>query len=255
MNSLYENDNQAWTSASTSLEIGSEEIHLWRVRLDGVGYQDERLAAVLSGEEQDRAQRFRFDQHRNRFIRSHGISRLILAKYTSVDPSELTFDTGTHGKPFLVSVYHPLLRFNLSHSGDLMILGLAVAREIGVDVEVINDQVEWKQIAANYFNEYELKGIDSIPAGKQQLQAFYRVWTIKEAYLKARGDGLPGGLDRVVVNLEPSHPEIFISLPGGEIEKRRWQAITFSPATGACGAVVAQRSQLPYKLIQYNWSA
>ena len=254
MNSLYENEDQAWPSPTTFPKISSDQIHLWRVRLDGVGYQDERLAAVLSVEEQERAQRFRFDQHRFRFIRTHAITRMILAKYTSVDPSLLTFASGPRGKPFLAPDQHQHLRFNLSHSGDLMVLGIAVDHELGVDVEVINDQVEWRQVAVNYFNQYELEGITSIPTRNQQLITFYRVWTIKEAYLKARGDGLTAGLDGVVVNLEPTDPDIFLQLPGGEKEKRRWQVSTFRPAAGACGAVVVQRSQLPLRLIQYNWT-
>ncbi len=107
--------------------------------------------------------------------------------------------------------------------------------------------VEWKQIAVNFFNAGEMEGIASLPTKIEQLRAFYRVWTLKEAYLKANGDGLAGGLDQVVVNLDPDDPELFLAFPGGENEKRRWQAVTFRPAAGACGALVAQRGQITFQ--------
>ena len=243
-----------WNFLNTVPKIVPDQVHLWRVRLDGVGYQDERLTAVLSAEERIRAFRFHFDRHRDRFIRTHGISRMILAKYTGIEPEKLEFGLGLRGKPYIAPVQNRLLRFNLSHSGDLMILAIAMNLELGVDVELINTQLEWSQIAANYFNEYEMQAIAGLPTKIDQLRAFYRVWTIKEAYLKARGDGMIGGLDKVVINLAQGAPEIFLALPGGEDEKRRWQAKLFRPATGACGAVVAQQGQSPIELIQYDWA-
>jgi 4'-phosphopantetheinyl transferase len=254
MSQFREPENPIWNSPDPNPEILPNQVHLWRVRLDGVGYRDERLAAVLSAEEQERAQRFHFDQHRQRFIRTHGILREILAKYTRIDPARLAFATGSHGKPFLIPDQPYMPRFNLSHSGDLMVLGVAVDLELGVDVEIINDRVEWKHVAADFFNPEEIVGIASLPTLIEQLKAFYRVWTLKEAYLKARRDGLAGGLDRVVVNLDPGKPELFLAFPGGENEKRRWQANTFRPAAGACGALVAQRGQSTFNIIQYNWT-
>lgn len=245
--------NLTWNTAQYPPDILPDQVHVWRIRLDGVENRDEDLTAVLSAEERERALRFHFDQHRSRFIRTHGILRIILSKYTGVEVEKLTFGAGSHGKPFLEADQNREIRFNLSHSGDLMILGIAKDRELGVDVELINEKVEWQQIAVNYFNAYEMEKISCLPDWAEQLRAFYRVWTMKEAYLKARGDGLAGGLDKAVVNLEPDNLDIFLSLPGGEDEKRRWQVITFHPATGACGAVVALKGQMPVKLIQYDW--
>ncbi len=244
---------QTWNTSKFTSDILPDQIHLWRIRLDGAGNRDEELTEVLSAEEHERALRFHFDQHRNRFIRTHGILRLIFSKYTGIDAGKLTFGAGSQGKPFLESAHNRDIRFNLSHSGDLMILGIAISRELGVDVEVINEKVEWQQIAASYFNAYEMEKISRLTGRSEQLRAFYRVWTMKEAYLKALGDGLAGGLDKAVVNLEPNNQDIFLSLPGGEHEKRRWQVITFYPAAGACGAVVTFRDQTPIKLIQYDW--
>ncbi len=253
MSQPTEPENPTWNPSTNRPELLPNQVHLWRVRLDGVGYQDEHLAEVLSAEEQGRAQRFQFDQHRQRFIRTHAISRMILSKYTGIDPARLVFGAGARGKPFLV-YERSVPYFNLSHSGDLMILGIADDLGLGVDVEIINNQLEWKQIAANFFDAAEMKGIASLSTQIEQLRAFYRVWTLKEAYLKARGDGLAGGLDQVVVNLEPRNPELFLAFGGGENEKRRWQAITFRPAAGACGALVAQRGQIPFKVVQVDWT-
>ncbi len=125
-----EPENSTWNPSNTRTELLPDQVHLWRVRLDGVGYQDERLAAVLSLEEHERAQRFHFDQHRQRFIRTHAISRMILAKYTGIDPARLVFGDGVRGKPFLAHE-HSVPCFNLSHSGDLMILGIADGSRTG----------------------------------------------------------------------------------------------------------------------------
>ena len=177
-------ENTAWVTPNTDPEIIPDQVHLWRVRLDGVGYQDEHLARVMSGEEQERAYRFYFDQHRQRFIRTHGICRMILAKYTGIEPAKLGFGIAARGKPFLQPGQNNQLRFNLSHSGDLMILGITLNLELGVDVEVFSDRVEWAQIASNYFNEVEMQGISGLPTQTERLRAFYRVWTIKKLILR-----------------------------------------------------------------------
>lgn len=228
------------------------EVHLWRVRLDGIGVDDAILWGFLSTEEQERASRFHFDLHRQRFLRTHAFNRRLLAHYTSIPAGELEIRSLPEGKPTLAHSNGLDLRFNLSHSGDLMVLAIIRLVDVGVDVEVHSDRLDWHQIAASYFQDAELESLEKIEGDAARLAAFYRLWTMKEAYLKARGQGIAAGLRQTLVNPKSGFPPAFESLPGGENEIRRWQVFLFQPASGASGAVVIERGYEPYHILRYD---
>lgn len=238
-----------WMKSEIPPELDEGIIHLWRVRLDGVQGSDEDLWALLSPQEEQRARGFRLDQHRWRFVRSHALMRRILARYIGCAPADLKIEVGARGKPFLSPGQEARMRFNLSHSGDLMLFALALDADVGVDVEIINPQVEWRQVARPYFSDIEFEGLERIRSAEAQVDEFYRIWTLKEAYLKAVGDGLAGGLQTVVVNPDTHSPQPFVALPGSNNEERRWQVMSFRPVSGALGAVVIRREGLNFHLV------
>jgi 4'-phosphopantetheinyl transferase len=237
----------SWQPPPENPQIQPGEIHLWRAELNAPSAADWSL---LSPEEQQRAARFRFDLHRARFVRAHAITRLILASYTGIPPHQLQIEVNRFGKPFLANA----VRFNLSHSGGLMLLGVTAGLEIGVDVEIHAEDLDWRQIAANYFSPREIAIIEGPTQDGARQAEFYRLWTLKEAYLKASGQGLAGKLDQVEVQLGPEGELTFLSLPGGENEKHRWQVFVFKPASGASGAVVVEKSQTAIRLLPYYWA-
>ncbi len=246
-------DRLPWETPPRALELTTDQVHIWRVRLDGVENEDDRLWQTLSPQERERVQRFHFDQHRLRYLRAHGACRAILARYTGLAPEALRIEATPRGKPFLIDTHRLDLRFNLSHSGDWMVIGLACGREIGVDVELIARDIDWKAIASGYFHASEMRAIQDFAAPDVQVAAFYRVWTVKEAYLKAVGKGLAGGLDQVVVQVGPGLSAVFKELPGGENELRRWQVFSFQPAGGAVGAALVEKDSNPLQLTCYHW--
>jgi 4'-phosphopantetheinyl transferase len=229
-----------WRNPQSHTDLHPDEVQIWRARLDGMGGDDDRLWRLLSEEERHRANRFHFDQHRYRFLRSHGILRGVLAGYLGCAPQDLEFTSDQLGKPYLSYPPGIPIKFNLSHSGDLMVVGVALGRAIGVDVEVLSPNLEWYQIAKPYFHPNELEFIERTAGVEDRLSHFYRIWTMKEAYLKARGKGISADLELVEVDNQNLAAPAFVSLPEGEDKKHRWQVFSFKPATGACGTVVVE---------------
>ncbi len=161
--------------------------HVWVVPIQTL---EPRFHNVLSAEERERAARFRFDPDRERFLASHVALRQLVGTYMGVAAEAVQFREGPRGKPRVEGG----LEFNLSHSGDLALVGIARA-PVGVDIERIAPRKALMNIAARYFHTDETAWLESRGEG-ERLREFYRLWTMKEAFLKATGTGLAGGLDR-----------------------------------------------------------
>ncbi len=174
-----------------------DEVHIWRIDLAKPGNEQ-----LLSADERDRANRFRFAMHRNRYISGRATLRIILGRFAGTAPERLTFEYTQFGKPFLPD---SRIRFNLSHSEDLAVLAVTFDREIGVDVERIQQQKDLLDIAERFFAVPEREALRSLPVS-DRAAGFYRCWTRKEAYIKARGDGLSLDLNSFVVSLLPQEP-------------------------------------------------
>lgn len=179
--------------------LAAEEIHVWELRLDRPPAARERLLGWLSAAERERAARFRSDLHRNRFIAARGLLRQLLGGYTASDPAELRFVAGPYGKPRLQG---PGPQFNLSHSGGLAIYAFRAWAEVGVDVELLDPEVAATRVPEHFFAPAEVRHLRSLPAAIQP-RAFLECWTRKEAFIKARGDGLSLALDSFTVAFGP----------------------------------------------------
>jgi len=138
----------AWCNPPTNPSIASGEAHVWRIDLELPGADIDREFILLSADERDRANRFIFKKDRNRYIAARSALRRTLGRYLQDDPAELRFTYGSHGKPSLHSACNPQnLRFNLSHSGEVALIALAVATEVGIDVERIRENFSCLEIA------------------------------------------------------------------------------------------------------------
>lgn len=202
--------------------LGADEVHVWLVDLRAETEAARRLERTLSDDEIDRADRFRSPRDRHRFVVSHGALRQVIGRYLGVPPAAIRFDVGRRGKPSLdANGARAWLRFNLAHSGDLALCALAREREVGVDVEAVRDVPEMLAIAERYFAPGEVATLCAAPAGARR-ERFFALWTLKEAYVKARGDGLgvplasfdvskalqPGGASVVVDPNRPARYEL-----------------------------------------------
>jgi 4'-phosphopantetheinyl transferase len=174
--------------------ISGSSVHLWCVSLKGHSSDRAEYAHCLSKEEKERAGRFHFEEDRERYLISHGMLRRILASYVGKEPGSLCFMKSAMGKPELAPAPgEPMINFNLSHSAEMMLVGVSRDRRIGVDVELISPRIDLLRIAERYFTAEETAFIRAAPAD-QQGESFITLWTYKEAYLKAVGCGLSGGL-------------------------------------------------------------
>jgi 4'-phosphopantetheinyl transferase len=170
--------------------LEADEVHVWRVALDQENPRD--LAGLLSSAERATAARFMFTRDQDRYIVSHAALRSILARYLRAKPSMLCFTQGPQEKPRLAGVTG--VSFNLAHSGDRALIGVAFGREVGIDVEQFRDADDLEALAASCFAGSELAAWRGLPTAARK-SAFFLTWTRKEAYLKARGDGLARPLD------------------------------------------------------------
>lgn len=179
-------------SDSKAPSLSGKDIHVWCVSLDLSERTIQTLQEHLSDDEQKRKKAFYFQEHRRRYIAARGLLRTLLGHYLDCHPAHLEFSYSERGKPKLKTFHHEKkLCFNLSHSNELALYAVSYERSIGVDIEYIEHVREVEQLAQSFFfpGEYEL--ISSLPEALKS-EAFYNIWTCKEAYLKARGEGLSG---------------------------------------------------------------
>jgi 4'-phosphopantetheinyl transferase len=230
--------SSAWGPAPTGVELLAEEVHVWRVSLEGSGASDEPRLAVLSTAERDRATRFRFEADRARFVRSHAALRTILAAYMAAAPSELVFGEGRHGKPFLESPTGAL-RFSLSHSGDLALVAVAGGREVGVDLERVRPVSDMAGIAARFFSPAEQQALEQV-APADRLRAFFATWVLKEAYLKGCGDGLLRQLSAFDVTIGGDEPARLLAARDRPGDEARWTLRCLDPGASYVAALAAE---------------
>lgn len=181
--------------AAGLLRLPPQEVHIWGVQLDIQTRHD--FERCLSGDEVDRANRFHRFHDRRRYAVTRSFLRVILSRYVDIPPRNLRFTYGPFGKPALsdspAATYHDI-RFNVAHSGPYAIFAVANGREIGIDLEEVARLGDIDHLAERFFSRSEVNQLRLSPPDTQ-LQSFFRCWTRKEAYVKARGSGLSHPLE------------------------------------------------------------
>ncbi|MFQ5767940.1 MAG: 4'-phosphopantetheinyl transferase family protein, partial [Acidobacteriota bacterium] len=202
-----EKDEQNWAAASGRLSLGPDRVDVWRIRAHPSWGSRAFRMALLSAGERERAGRFVSSRVREAFILAHGALRLILSRYLGVAPGDLRFGALENGKPVLAGRDGPgSLEFNLSHTDGCALLAVASDRSVGLDVERIRGRLDPLDLARRFFAPGETKQLRILKPGGERRQAFFRCWTLKEAYLKLKGEGLPSGLHRFEVEFPPGGP-------------------------------------------------
>jgi 4'-phosphopantetheinyl transferase len=229
--------DRSWTIPSAHPSFSANKVHVWRASLDrpAVDY-----AMLLSSDEQVRADRFRFEQERRRFIVGRGTLRIILGRYLNSPPEKIKFAYRANGKPALSDeLLPPELRFNLSHSEDVALLAVVQNREVGIDLETLRPKVDVVKLANQFFSPVERAELEALPSDKQ-LASFFSGWTRKEAYLKARGEGMTYPLDQFSVSMDCDKPARLLDVKDDPRELTRWSFHTLAPAPGYTGALVVE---------------
>jgi 4'-phosphopantetheinyl transferase len=214
----------------------------------------DELAASLSPDERDRAGAFVRERDRRHFTVGRGVLRAILSRYAGIPPKQVRFCYGPHGKPALDEAHGgQTLRFNLAHSHDLALYAVTRGREIGVDLEWVGRPVpDAATIAEHYFSAAERARLRALPELLRH-EAFYNCWTRKEAYLKARGEGLSLPLDQFDVSLAPGEPAALLSSHGDPGEVVRWTLWALIPGPGYVAALAVEGGD--WQLECWDWEA
>lgn len=180
---------------------------LWRVRLDRETAAPE-LKRLLAPDEVARMNQYRDERDRNRYAICRGALRQLLGRYLGVSGEHISIGYAPHGKPQIENPSeHPVLNFNISHSGGLALMAFSLDRQVGIDLEQIRPDVDFAAVARVFLSPSELASF-CLQSGEDKIDAFYRYWVCKEAYLKARGTGLTLSPRTFSVSISGESPSI-----------------------------------------------
>lgn len=192
-----------WARAAQHPALAPDEVHVWCAPLDQPSHVLARFRGLLSEDERARAGRYHFEKDARHFVAGRGFLRTLLGRYLRRPPEALDFRANAYGKPSLAD--GGPLNFNLSHSHGLALYAFTLARAVGVDIEHMRADVDCRQLAGHYFSTLEVETLLALPPELQR-QGFFNCWTRKEAYIKARGEGLSRPLAGFDVSLVPGEP-------------------------------------------------
>lgn len=230
-----------WPALSIVPELNGTDVHVWAVPLRVDGERLAELRALLSPDEVAKAERIIVPGKREQSIVARGALRTLLAQYTGVPPRDLSFEYEEKGRPYLADG-SLATSFNVTHSGDLALVAVTREGVIGVDVERIDPAVELLAIGRRFFSPTEHAELAACDEADRPL-AFFRCWTRKEAYLKARGTGLHTPLDQFDVTLLEGDPPRLLATRFEPEDAARWTLTELLPAPGYPGALCADRGE------------
>lgn len=231
-----------WSAAPDSLALTGEQVHIWRIDLAPPSADLLQLRTLLTESERERADRFLAEKHRGRFIVGRARMRQILGKYVEQSPSNVELYFENLGKPYFADpVLHEKFQFNFSNSSNIAICAVTLRQPVGVDVERIRPMSDMLGLARRYFAESETAALFA-QVESQQSAAFFRLWTRKEAWLKAIGKGLTFPLRDVEVSFDDIDCRVH-SINQDPAAAAKWALIPFFPDEEHVGALAIQRTE------------
>ncbi|HYJ88972.1 MAG TPA: 4'-phosphopantetheinyl transferase superfamily protein [Pyrinomonadaceae bacterium] len=241
-----------WRLAPRRLTLERDAVHVWKISLAQPRAPSRTLWNLLAPDERARAKGFHYPRHRDRFIVARGALRTILAGYIKAPAASLVFDHGPFGKPSLIKTVNPeWLCFNLSYSHEIALCAVTKSREVGIDIEFMREDFSSLDTAKRFFSRAEVAALCELPKRLQTI-AFFHCWTRKEAYIKARGEGLSRPLDRFTVSLVPGRPAQLLENVDLPEETLRWK-LDEIPIEARYVAAIALEAA-PFTLYRWNWT-
>ena len=240
------------------LELPSQTVHLWYVSATDTRILLDNHLSVLDEEEKYRANRFRFDRDRTRFILARGSLRHLLARYTGSDPALVRFKQNRYGKPFLQHPHSPV-QFSVTHSENCIVHAIACGTQVGVDVELVRDSAGLASVAS-YFAAGEQAWLHAADPREYDVR-FFTLWVCKEAYIKALGRGLSKSLDSFEISLgtrkgrkegmEGIEPRI-LSDSENHVASAAWRLMLFKPSEDMLGCLAINSATKIVELREYG---
>lgn len=212
-------------------------IHVWLAALNAGQSALESFADMLSPRERERAGRFHFERDRLRFIAGRGLLRNLLARYLSVEPKNVELIAGAFGKPELAhQELGAPLHFNLAHSENLALFAFTRVGPVGTDLERVRSLDDAEELVARFFSQREHAAFQRLPP-EQKPDAFFNLWTRKEAWLKATGEGISRSLHLVEVSFVPGEPAALVNVPPHLAGEFTWHIRELRPAAEYAAAL------------------
>ena len=225
------------------IQLTSAEIHLWLTFCEAIS--DEHLLVsyreLLNAMEKEEESRFYFARDRQRYLVTRALVRSVLSRYATVDPKDWVFTTNACGRRSIVSTQATdgSLTFNVSHTQGLIVLGVAKGRSLGVDVENFAKRDISIDLANHYFSPQEVAALHEVPHHQQRYR-FFEYWTLKESYIKARGQGFSLPLDTFSFHFADDHVRLMIN-PELRDDSSRWQFWQLRPSSEHLLAICAEK--------------
>jgi 4'-phosphopantetheinyl transferase len=193
----FEKDGQASSSTGGASSIHAGRLSLemghavaWFALLTDLAPNADNLRATLAHDEIERAERFKFQKGKEQYVLGRGFLREILSCYCGIEADKLRFRYGARGKPYLIEEQAGSnFMFNYAQTKAAVLCAITREAEIGVDIEYVTNEIDDQALAEQYFSPDEATALSALPVGARQ-RAFLKCWTRKEAYIKAKGEGL-----------------------------------------------------------------
>ncbi|SDH16955.1 4'-phosphopantetheinyl transferase [Sinosporangium album] len=227
--------------------LASDVVHIWFIGLSVSERWAKTMAAVLSADERERLGGYTSERLRSAFLCARAATRSILGGYLSVAPAAVRLTAGRWGKPEIVGG-DGAVRFNLSHCDDLALLAVTGFRDVGVDVEHLHARRPVSEMAARYFPAEENEMVTTA-AVEHRAAVFLRLWTRKEACVKAAGARMALGLGLPVASRSPA---VVVRDPSGRLSGQ-W-TVRDVTVPGGHVAAVAMAGGRPYLITRRSWS-
>lgn len=241
-----------WAMPADINGLSFNEVHLWRVHFIQPEAAIRSCRALLAVDERTRADRFHFEKDRNRFTIARAMLRNVLGRYLKISPEQVGFTYGPQEKPDLKPELNPRnFRFNLSHSGEYALLAVTPGLEVGVDIELFRPDFGTQEIADRFFSPREAQILLALPA-EQRVEAFFKCWTRKEAYVKALGGGLSIPLDSFDVAFAPGTTPALLRVAGRPEETARWKLYNLDAAPNYAAALLVEGEEHQLKFWDWN---
>lgn len=236
-----------------SKKLEPNQIHLYSIDLRQSAEVCTAKRPLLSPDEVSRAERYQFDHLRQRFILCRGYLRELLGAYLDQDPTNLHFQYTDKEKPYLPppSSDQDPLSFNVSHSEDIAVMAFAWKTELGIDVESLQRKTDIASIAKRYFSTLEFEQFLAVPE-EQRIETFYNGWTAKEAFIKAKGQGLSLDLSSFAIEARPGHDPRLLSVSWDPPDAEKWHFYRFRPQADAVATLAYEAPHTKEILLQTN---
>ena len=201
MNHSLANEHH-WSPLPDDWQADVDRVDLFAIDLTQPPILIPEAMSLLDEVERQRVERFKSPKRQREFVIGRAVLRMLLGSVLRIDPQAVRFEHSPQGKPFLLN---DPVHFNVSHSHDMVLLGVSLDTPLGVDIERVVERDQYLKLAKRFFAPGEYDAMIALPA-EQHLAAFHAIWTRKGAFVKATAKGIALGLDQFQVNADPLTP-------------------------------------------------